>query len=113
MIEAPSGRLAYGLPLSDLKRIVAVLAQEPAIQRVILFGSRAKGNFRDGSDIDLCLEAPTLDSGAVSRLASDLDDLLLPWKIDLILRHEIRHPALVDHIQRAGIPFAIGMAAAQ
>ncbi|MBU3698073.1 nucleotidyltransferase family protein [Dechloromonas sp.] len=112
-MKAPSERVAYGLPLSDLKRILAVLAQEPAIRRVILFGSRAKWNFRNGSDIDLCLEAPALDPGKVSRLASDLDDLLLPWKIDLILRHEIQHPGLVDHIQRVGIPLVIGMAAAQ
>ncbi len=105
-----SDRVAFGLPLSDLNRILVVLAREPAIQRVILFGSRAKGNFRDGSDIDLCLEAPRLASAQMSGLVNELDDLLLPWKIDLVLHHEIQHPALNDHIQRVGIPLAVGVA---
>lgn len=105
-----SDRVAFGLPLSDLNRILVVLAREPAIQRIILFGSRAKGDFRDGSDIDLCLEAPGLGSAQMSRLVNALDDLLLPWKIDLVLHHEIQHPALTDHIQRVGIPLTVGAA---
>ena len=103
----------HGLPAKAINSILAVLADYPAIEQVILFGSRAKGNYRNGSDIDLCVDAPALGLQEQLNIESRLDDLLLPWKIDLILRHEIRHPGLVDHIQRAGIPFAIGMAAAQ
>lgn len=93
----------YGLGKANLDRILSVLAGYPAIRQVILFGSRAKGNYRPGSDIDICLDAPTLDLGTQLDIETRLDDLLLPWKIDLLLRHNIDNAALRDHIERIGI----------
>ena len=52
--------LRHGLPASAIEKILGILADYPAIDQVILYGSRAKGNYRPGSDIDLCLQAPTL-----------------------------------------------------
>ena len=83
--------------------ILAVLADYPAIEQVILFGSRAKGNYRNGSDIDLCVDAPVLGLQDQLNIESRLDDLLLPWKIDLVLRHQIDNSALLEHIDRVGI----------
>ncbi|MFS6828187.1 nucleotidyltransferase domain-containing protein [Cyanobium sp. ATX 6F1] len=75
----------------------------PAVQRVILYGSRALGRHRSGSDIDLCLQAPALGLGELLQLGAELDDLLLPWRIDLQLLHLIDHPTLLEHIARAGM----------
>lgn len=93
----------HGLAENTIDRILEVLADYPAVKRVTLFGSRAKGNYRPGSDIDLCLDAPTLDLRAQLDIETRLDDLLLPWKIDLLLRHNIDNPALLEHIERIGI----------
>jgi uncharacterized protein len=71
---------------------------------VRLFGSRAKGNHRTGSDIDLFIEAPTLNSVRRLGLEMQLDDLLLPWKIDLVMANEVDNPALLAHVGRVGIP---------
>lgn len=92
-----------GLPQDATTRILAVLAEQPGIQRVVLYGSRALGRQHSGSDIDLCLEAPEMGLAQLLVLGAQLDGLLLPWRIDLQLRHLIRHPALLDHIDEAGI----------
>jgi predicted nucleotidyltransferase len=92
-----------GLPQECTERILALLAEHPSIQRVVLYGSRALGRQRSGSDIDLCLEAPEMGLAELLVLGAQLDDLLLPWQIDLQLRHLIHHPELLGHIDRAGI----------
>ena len=92
-----------GLPQEATARILALLAQRPAIQRVVLYGSRALGRQHSGSDVDLCLEAPEMGLAELLVLGAQLDDLLLPWRIDLQLRHLIRHPGLLAHIDQAGI----------
>lgn len=94
----------HGLPEHVIHKILGILADYPAIEQVILYGSRAKGNYRSGSDIDLCLQAPTLQFSQQLEIENRLDDLLLPWKIDLTLQHNIENPALQEHIERAGVP---------
>jgi len=94
--------LAFGLPNSAIEQILGILGEYPEVLTVWLFGSRAKGNFRQGSDIDLCLEAPNLTLSRRLEIENRLDDLLLPWQIDLIARHEIDNPALLAHISRHG-----------
>ncbi|WP_255408173.1 nucleotidyltransferase domain-containing protein [Macromonas nakdongensis] len=79
----------------------------PSVEQVVLFGSRAKGNHRSGSDIDLCLTAPSLSPHELWNLDAEIDDLLLPWKVDLVLRHTIDSPELLAHIQRVGLPFHV------
>lgn len=47
---------AYGLPLTAIHQINTILSQYLQIKQVILYGSRVKGNYRRGSDIDLTIE---------------------------------------------------------
>lgn len=101
--KAPATPTIAGLPQDATARILEPLTEWPAIQRVVLYGSRALGRQRSGSDIDLCLEAPDMDLAELMVLGAQLDDLLLPWRIDLQLRHLIRHPGLLEHIDRVGI----------
>ena len=101
--DAMASASIAGLPQEATERILALLAEHPSIQRVVLYGSRALGRQRSGSDVDLCLEAPDMGLAELLVLGAQLDDLLLPWQIDLQLRHLIRHPELLGHIDRAGI----------
>ena len=94
----------YGLPPDVLERLNAVFRACPQIERVILYGSRAKGNFRRGSDIDLCLEADRMTIEDLLKLSGEIDDLLLPWKVDLVLKHAIENAELLAHIKRVGVP---------
>ena len=95
--------MPYGLKAETLDSICAVLSAHPGVVRAVLYGSRAKGNFRDGSDIDLCLIAPSLGLMEQLQIDAELDDLLLPYKIDLSRFHALDNPALIDHVQRVGV----------
>ncbi len=98
-----------GLPQITQARIISVLTQEIGIEKAILYGSRAKSTYSDGSDIDLTLIAPTFSLSELSRLEIAIDDLLLPYKIDLSLFHQIDNQKLIDHILRVGIFFTCAL----
>ena len=95
----------YGLPEDVIAKLCGIFNQYPAIQSVLLYGSRAKGNFKPGSDIDLTLFGTDLSHELLLDLLVELDDLLLPWMIDLSLFASLHHPALQDHINRVGVVF--------
>ena len=78
-----------------------MLSAEPPVREVWLYDSRATGRRRPGSDIDLTLVAPGLSHHDRLRLIGALDDLLLPWSIDLSLLHELPEP-LAQHVARVG-----------
>jgi len=91
-----------GLTAADLQAIQNTFRAFPGICEAILYGSRAKGNFRPGSDIDLTLKGNGLSHQDLLNIELALDDLLLPYKIDLSLYHQIDNPQLLDHIARVG-----------
>ena len=91
-----------GLKESALERINHVFAGHPNIQRVVLYGSRAKGTHRSGSDIDLTLFGDGLTVSELLKIDLELDELLLPYKIDLSLHHQIDSNELLEHIERVG-----------
>ena len=95
----------YGLKVSTIAAIQSVFKKYPQVEKAILYGSRAKGNFRNGSDIDLVLVGENLGLSDLFRIETELDDLLLPYKIDLALYHQIENEDLVGHIDRVGVVF--------
>ena len=97
--------MTYGLPERTVAQICAVLSQYPAVDRAVLYGSRAKGNYKPGSDIDLTLFGSDLTPRLCATIADALDDLLLPYSIDLSMFAELQHPELEAHIQRVGVVF--------
>lgn len=97
--------MKYGLSEHTIDQICRVLAQYPAVERAVLYGSRAKGNFKPGSDIDLTLYGSDLTQALCATIAEALDDLLLPYTIDLSVFAELKHPELEGHIQRVGVVF--------
>ena len=97
--------MRFGLPESAIARICAVFAAHPEIEKAVLYGSRAKGNFKPGSDIDLTLYGSGLTHALLLDLLVELDDLLLPWMIDLSLFASLNHSALQEHIERVGVVF--------
>lgn len=72
------------------------------VDEAILYGSRAKGDYKPGSDIDLALKGEKLDLKELNRIALALDDLFLPYTFDLSIYHRIDNPDLLEHIARVG-----------
>lgn len=92
----------HGLPAVTVARIHGVLSRHAEVERAILYGSRAMGNFKPGSDIDLTLTGSGLDERIRGQIDEELDDLLLPYTIDLSIFHQLTHQDLLAHIQRVG-----------
>ena len=98
--------MKYGLKESVVQQICGVLARYPQVDRAVLYGSRAKGNYKNGSDIDLSLcGVADLTLRVFYRIMDELDDLLLPYTIDLSICVNITDPDVLEHIQRAGVTF--------
>lgn len=97
--------IKYGLPTTVIEKIRSVFVNFPEIDKAILYGSRAKGNFKTGSDIDLTLFGEKLDNSLTGKIAEALDDLLLPYMIDLSIYAELNHAELQEHIDRVGVIF--------
>ena len=98
-------KILFGLKINVINKICGILHKYPVIKKVMLYGSRAMGRARTGSDIDLCIESDELTLTQLLAIENEIDELLLPWKVDLSLRHQIDNPALLQHIQSVGIEF--------
>ena len=94
-----------GLPEITCVVIQNILEKYPMIEKAVLYGSRAKGNYKPGSDIDLTLLGDALDYQILSAVACELDESSIPYTVDLSWFEEIENPVLIEHIQRVGIIF--------
>ncbi len=97
--------MEIGLSDNEISKINEVFSSFPEIEKVIVFGSRAKGNFRAGSDIDLTLIGSGLNLYFINEVNSKLDDLLMPYIFDLSILKQIKNRDLTDHINRVGKTF--------
>ena len=96
----------FGLKESTITKICGVFAKHPQVDKAILYGSRAKGNYKNGSDIDLTLYGGNeLTMDVLYKIMTAIDDLLLPYTIDLSIFHHIGDSDMIEHIQRVGVTF--------
>lgn len=92
----------FGLPQKSLSEIKQVLSNQKELESAVIYGSRAKGNYREGSDIDLTLKG-NLSYRNLVEISVELDNLNLPWRIDLSLYRQIQNKELREHIDRVGV----------
>lgn len=97
--------LRFGLTVETINKIQAVLAQYPEVEKAVIYGSRAKGNYKSGSDIDLSLFVNELTEERLLQMKNQLDDLMLPYQLDLNRFHSLENRALIEHIERVGKVF--------
>lgn len=95
--------MPYGLKDTELTRLKALFAKNDRIERVILYGSRAKGTYKPFSDVDITLVGSELTHQDLIKIILDIDDLLLPYMFDISIFHTLKNSELIDHINRRGI----------
>jgi uncharacterized protein len=95
----------FGLREIVIERIHGVFQKFPGLEKAVLYGSRAKGNYRVGSDIDLTLFGSDLTYPILATIENLLDDLMLPYTFDISLFSQIENQDLVSHIVRVGVDF--------
>lgn len=95
--------MRFGLQEIAIQEILTILEQYEQVEKAILFGSRAKGNYKNGSDIDLALDGGiTLTRKVLSRIFHAVDDLNLPYSIELSIMADITNPELIEEIHQTG-----------
>jgi predicted nucleotidyltransferase len=94
----------HGLTEKTLAQIIAVLSSFLQIDKALLFGSRAKGTHKPGSDIDLALIGADLDWRTLGRISGALDDLPVPYCFTVIPLNQRTDSEVAAHIRRVGIP---------
>lgn len=98
--------LRFGLKETTIEKICSVLAKHPEVKKAILYGSRAKGNYKNGSDIDLTLcGGSELTHHMLYKIMDEIDDLFLPYTFDLSIFHTISDADVVEHINGVGVTF--------
>ena len=97
--------MRFGIKEHTISMINGVFSNYLEVEKVLIYGSRAKGNFRPGSDIDLALQGESITHSLLNKISLELDDLLLPYIFDLSLYHHITNPSLLQHIKEFGLVF--------
>lgn len=92
-----------GLTEKMAEEIRSVIAADERVDCVVLFGSRAKGSHREGSDIDLAVYGKEIDRRDASIWAERLEESLFPWGVDVVPIGEETDAALLEHIDRVGV----------
>jgi len=95
--------MEYGLSNNTISSLFSIFKKYRGIKQVILYGSRAKGSFRTGSDIDLTLKTDNnFSHNNLLHIANDFDDSRMPYFIDISIYDKLSNPDLKAHIDRVG-----------
>ena len=99
--------MKFGLTEKTINKINSIFEKIPEIDEVIIYGSRAKGNFREGSDIDITLKGNAISSNYLSKINQEIDELNTPYLFDISIFEKLESQELIEHINRVGQTFYI------
>ena len=95
----------YGLNQRDMQTISSILSKYDEVKNVLIFGSRAKGQYHSGSDIDIAIVDKNICYQTVRKIKSEFSDSSLPYNVDLVNFATLTNEDLKNHILRVGKPF--------
>jgi len=97
--------MQYGLSDKVIKQLQNIFSRYKNIEKVVIYGSRTKGNYRKGSDIDLVLYGDNLNLKTIYKIEEDIEELYLPYLFDIAIFSQIDNNNLIEHIERVGKVF--------
>ncbi len=97
----------FGLKAEVIEKLSQVFRRYSTVDQVLIYESRAMGNYRPGSDIDLTIKGRQIQWRDLQAIELDIDELLLPYKVDLSIYQQIDNKELRDHIDRCGVEIKI------
>ncbi len=96
--------MSFGLPDILIEKITMILQNHSEVEEALIYGSRSKGNYREGSDIDMVLIGKLLTADIRNQIFWEIDELNSPYTLDLSIYHKITSQELIEHIDRVGKP---------
>ena len=95
----------YGISEKSFGLIREAFQRYPEVEEVLIFGSRAKGTARPGSDIDLAISGKKCSERTALDIAGYLnEEVPFPYFVDVVYYDGLKHPDLKAHIDRVGMP---------
>ena len=94
--------MKFGLTENTIKQINSVFEEFPQVEEVVIYGSRAKGNYRPGSDLDFTFKGKNLNHYILNSIGLELDKLFLPYILDISDFNKISNRDFIEHINRVG-----------
>lgn len=95
--------MKYGLDDKYFNALISVFPRHPEVESVIHYGSRAKGNYKPFSDIDITLKGKTLTRQLLGRIFTEIDDLLLPYFLDISIYNKLTDKWFIEAIDKTGV----------
>ena len=94
----------FGLDEETLHTIEDALKPFSDVEEAIIFSSRAMGNYKRGSDVDIALKGTHLTSRSVDALRTFFNDAApgYPYKTDVLNYHTLANAELKKHIDEHG-----------
>ena len=92
----------FGIDAETLRRLSEILLSDQKVSKALIFGSRSKGDFQKGSDIDIALSGSKISIEDILSMKIRLEQLMLPYTVDLIRFENISNQELKEHIKRVG-----------
>lgn len=97
--------MRFGLSETVIRELQEVFSRHANIKKVLIFGSRSKGNFRAGSDIDLAIVGNDIDYNLLLTISCEIDNLNFLYSVDLLDYQQKKGTPIGDHIDRVGQVF--------
>ena len=95
--------MKYGLDDKYFNALISVFPRHPEVESVILYGSRAKGNYKPFSDIDITLKGSNLTRQHLGQIFTEIDDLLLPYFLDISIYNKLTDKGFIEAIDKTGV----------
>lgn len=95
--------MQYGISDKSYKLIIQYLESIKEVEQVYIFGSRAMGNYRNGSDIDIAVKGKNININIINKISVVLNEKLpIPYNIDVVYLDNLNHKELREHIEKEG-----------
>jgi predicted nucleotidyltransferase len=95
--------MMFGLKERDIEDIKAVLGRFPEVEEAYVFGSRAIGNYKRGSDVDIAIKGAEVTFSTTLKITGILnEDTLMPYHFDVLGYNDLKNNELLEHIDRVG-----------
>jgi predicted nucleotidyltransferase len=93
----------FGLSKEDIETINMVISKRREVEQALIFGSRAKGNYKNGSDVDIVLKGKNITRDTILSISGELnDETIMPFQFDILNFSTIKNEELIEHIKRVG-----------
>ncbi|MBA2498652.1 MAG: nucleotidyltransferase domain-containing protein [Chitinophagaceae bacterium] len=93
----------FGISNKSYQLILSTLGKYSEVEEVIIFGSRAKGNYKQGSDIDLAIKGKDCNERFAMKISALLnEELPIPYHLDILCYDTLNNKELKEHIDRVG-----------